>query len=223
MFLGNERGSVQVIEAALVYPLVILSTAALLYFGMYVFESSLLSDRANAVAVTASKTVVFTGYGELGDIYTRPGLRTDDEKPDRKRVDKYYAGQSPYRYLKKGTADERFEQMISAYASDGFFTGTGVTCTVDVKRRIFDREVVVTVEKDIRMPGVLKALGAPENRKMTVTASAVTSDPAEFVRNTDLTLEAVNVFGEKTGLSSKLSGIRSRINGILGKMGAGKN
>ena len=50
MFLGNERGSVQVIEAALVYPLVILSTAALLYFGMYVFESSLLSDRANADA-----------------------------------------------------------------------------------------------------------------------------------------------------------------------------
>lgn len=223
MLLRDERGSVQVIEAALVYPVVILSTAALIYFGMYVFEASLLNDRAKAAAVMASKTVAFTGYEELGDIYSRLEFRPDDEKPDRNRVDKYYAGQSPYRYLKNGTADDRFTEMVSEYASDGLLSGTAVTCTVDVERRIFDREVVVTVEKEIMLPGVLKTLGVSGNRKITAVASAVTSDPAEFVRNTDLTLEAVNVFGEKTGLSSKLFGIRTRIEGILGKLGAGKN
>ena len=72
--------------------------------------------------------------------------------------------------------------------------------------------------------GSLKLLFAfvvKTGRKMTATASAVTSDPAEFVRNTDLVMEAATVIGNKTGINGKLSGIRDRISETLGKLKAG--
>ena len=56
------------IEAAFVYPVVILAAAALIYLGIYVFEISYLDSRAKATAVMAAKTISFTGYDELGDI-----------------------------------------------------------------------------------------------------------------------------------------------------------
>ena len=45
------------IEAAFVYPVVILAAAALIYLGIYVFEISYLDSRAKATGVMAAKTI----------------------------------------------------------------------------------------------------------------------------------------------------------------------
>ena len=220
-FLKDEKGAVAVIEAALVYPVVIFTVVTLIYMGMYIYDASLLNDRARIAAETAAKTVTFTGYEELGDVYSTLELDPKSPAPDRTHVDKYYSESSPYRYFVNGKADDRFAAKVCDYASDGLFRGTGVTCTVDVNRRLFDREVVVTVEKSVSLPGILRLSGVKTGGKMTATASAVTSDPAEFVRNTDLVMEAATVIGNKTGINSKLSGVRDRISEVLGKLKAG--
>jgi len=219
--LKDEKGSVQVIEAALVYPVVIFTVVTLIYMGMYIFDASLLNDRARMAAVTAAKTVTFTGYDELGDVYSSLELDPKAPAPDRAHVDKYYSESSPYRYFVNGKADDRFAAKVCDYASDGLFRGTGVTCTVDVRRKLFDREVVVTVEKNVSLPGILRLSGVRTGRKMTATASAVTSDPAEFVRNTDLAMDAASFIGNKTGINGKLAGVRTRISEALGKLKAG--
>lgn len=220
-FLKDEKGSVAVIEASVIYPLVILSIAAMIYIGMYIFEASYLNDRARSAAVTAAKTVSFTGYEALGDIYVKTGLNPEDEKPDRTHVDKAYSKSSPYRYLRKGQVSERFTESISEYAAGGLFSVTDISFSVDVERRLFDREVNVTLEKSVRLPGVLKTLGIAGNRTIKVTASAVTSDPAEFIRNTDLTLRAAEFAGKKTGAAEKFSEIRKKISRTVEKLKAG--
>ena len=220
-FFRSEKGAVSVIEAALVYPVVIFTVVTLIYMGMYIYDVSLLNDRARTAAVTAAKTVTFTGYDELGDVYSSLELDPKAPAPDRAHVDKYYSESSPYRYFVNGKADDKFAAKVCDYASGGMFRGSGVTCTVDVKRKLFDREVVVTVEKNVTLPGILRLSGVKTGRKMTATASAVTSDPAEFVRNTDLVMEAATVIGNKTGISGKVSAMRGRISETLGKLKAG--
>ncbi len=221
MIFRSDRGSVSVIEAAVVYPLTVLSVVALIYTGMYVYDVSYLGDRAKSTAMTVSHTVAFAGYDRLGDVYSAAGMRTEDTRPDRRSVESAYSACRPYRYLRDYQADTRFSERISGYASGGIFSPEDISCSVEVRRRLFDREIVVTAEKEIRMPGVLRIMGAGGNRKMQVTASAVTSDPAEFIRNTDLTLRAADYIGVKTGIAGKVSEMRSKISGILGRLKAG--
>lgn len=212
-FLHSEKGAVSVIEASVIYPVVVLTVIALVYIGMYIFEVSYLNDRARSVASLASKTLVFTGYDELGDIYTHTGFRAGDVKPDRNHVSKAYSEGSPYRYLVNGSVDDRFTENTMKYVSDGLFVPSDAGCTVSVNRRMFDRRVDVSIEKDIRMPGILKSVGAGNDMKITVNASAVTSDPAEFVRNTDLTFRVAEILGSRTGITEKLAGLRSKFAG----------
>lgn len=217
-FIREEKGAVSVIEAAAVYPVVILGVAALIYMGMFVFEVSYLDARAEKAAAAVAKTISFTGYDELGDIYTDSGLRREDSKPDRACVEKACASNRAYRYLVNGEADERFVSGIAEYSSGLLFSPGDITCSIEVERRLFDRQVNVTVEKGIRMPGVLRSIGIASHRRIRVCASAVSEDPAEFVRNTDLVLNAAELAGRKTGVSEKLSVVRRRISEILEKV-----
>ncbi|MDO5147859.1 MAG: hypothetical protein Q4D76_00535 [Oscillospiraceae bacterium] len=220
-FLKNQRGSVQVIEAAFVYPVVILAAAALIYLGIYVFEISYLDARAKATAVMAAKTISFTGYDELGDIYTGFGLNPDDDKPDREQVRKAYEKNSPYRYLRTGEADERFSEMTGGYASGLMFASADTECSIDVSRKMFGREVEVKIRKRISLPSVLGLAGADCFRTIEVSATAETSDPAEFIRNTDLVMGTAKEIAEATGADEKISDIKEKITGVLKKLKAG--
>ena len=170
-FLKEQRGSVQVIEAAFVYPVVILAAAALIYLGIYVFEISYLDARAKATAVMAAKTISFTGYDELGDIYTGFGLNPGDDKPGREQVRKAYEKNSPYRYLGAGEADERFSEMTGGYASGLLFASADTDCSIDVSRKMFGREVEVKIRKRISLPSVLGLAGADCFRTIEVSAT----------------------------------------------------
>lgn len=220
-FLKDESGAVQIIEAAVIYPIVITAVLAMLWLGMYVLESALVSDRAKAAADMAAKTLVFSGCDELGDIYSSCGFKISDEHPDVKAVERAYDRNNPYRYFITGKADERFSSLTEEYASGLLFPTSDVTCTINVKRRMFDREVEVTAEKYISVPGVFRLIGLDEHMKISASASAVTSDPAEFIRNTDLAVNAADILGDMTGAGEKISDIRSRLSGILEKIKAG--
>lgn len=220
-FIKNERGAVQIIEAAFVYPIVVTAAAAMIYLGMYVFETALLNDRAEEAADMAARTLVFAGLDELGDIYENLGFSCDEDLPDRKAVEKAYDRSEPYRYFVSGQADERFAEAVNEYASGMLFPTSDVKCSIEVKRRMFDREVEVKAEKYISLPGVLSLCGINNRMKITASADSVTSDPAEFIRNTDLAVRSADMLAEKTGVSGKITDIGSRISDILGKLKAG--
>lgn len=221
MFLKEENGAVQIIEATVVYPLVVLAAVSMIFLGMYVFETALLNDRADALAVTAAKTLTFSGYDEFGDIYTELCVPPNSPQPDRKSVEKAFGRNRPYRYLLTGETDSRFSDSAAEYASGLMFPSDQTVCKVEVRRNLFDREVAVIIEKEIRLPSVLKIAGINEYMKITASASASTSDPAEFIRNTDLVVNSAAEFAEKSGASEKLTEIRTRISGILEKIKAG--
>lgn len=214
-FLENERGAVSVVEAALVYPVVILTVTSLIYLGIYISETAFLNDKARMTAVMVAKNISFTGLDELGDVYD--GYDFIDGKISIAQINRAYEDNRPYRYLTGTEVDGGFADNAEKYAAGLVSRAVGTECTVDVKRNIFSREVTVEIEKKVSMPSVFEYIGLNRVHTIHASSSAVTSDPAEFVRNTDITMN----ISEKLGINEKLSQVRDRIGEFLKKFKAG--
>lgn len=210
MFAKDERGAVRIIEAALVYPAVIITVTALIYLGINVFESAMLSDRARITAVMAARNIAFSGYHELGDVYSGYDF-AGSSGPSASEIRKMYISSRPYRYIIPSETDRKFSEGAEKYASELVYTPDSAECTIYTENSISGRKVKVSIVKDISLPGVIKLSGADERYRISVSASAFTSDPAEFVRNTDLVMDV----SEETGLTEKISELRSAVSGLL--------
>jgi hypothetical protein len=212
-FFKDEGGAVQLTEAALVYPVVMMAVILFIYIGIYVFETAYLYDMAKMTAVTAAKTISFAGYDELGDIYSVYDFITDGSFPEKEQVNNAYKDNRPYRYIINDTVDSRFSEAAEKYAEGLIYQAHDVQCNIDVRQHMFSREVKVNIEKSVSFPGFFRMFGIGNEQVISVCASAFTSDPAEFVRNTDI---AVN-----TGIDEKLSGIREKVTAFIEKLKTG--
>ena len=211
-FIKDESGSVSVLEATFVYPIVILMVAAMIFIGVYVLEVTLLDLRTQMTADMIAKNISFAGYDELVDVYN---LTETADGPGKPAVNRAYDDREPYRYLGVQKADSRYEDSVKEYVSGLFFNSAAAECNIEIKRQMFGRKVIVSVHRDVKMPGFFSLAGLSDEYRMSVSSSALTSDSAEFVRNTDLTVETVNFISEKTRVKDKFSDMRDKISEIL--------
>lgn len=211
-FLKDESGSASVLEAAFVYPIVILMVTAMIFIGVYVLEVTLLDLRTQMTADMIAKNISFAGYDEVVDVYN---FTETADGPGKPAVNRAYDDMAPYRYLSVQKADSRYEDSVKEYVSGLFFNSAATECNIEIKRQMFGRKVIVSVRRDVKMPGFFSLAGLSDNYRMSVSSSALTSDSAEFVRNTDLTVETVNFISEKTGVKDKFSDMRDKISEIL--------
>ncbi len=216
-FYRNECGAVSVIEAALIYPLVILTVAVMMYIGIYIYETALLKDKALNTAVQAARSISFAGYDEL-----MSEKDDDTEEITYGQINSAYEDNNPYRYIVKGEVSPAFQKNASDYASGLIINSESVSCDIEVKRHLLNREVIVTINKKIAMPQMFLVLGIGSEYGINVSASALTSDPAEFIRNTDLTVNTVTYLSEKFHLEEKLAPLREKITGLLKRLGIGE-
>lgn len=219
-FLRDERGAASVIEAAFIYPVTVLVVAALIFMGIYVFEAVFLDVRAQMTADMAAKNISFSGYDELGDTFSVYDFLDDGIAPGKSRVNKAYEDRKPYRYFTKTDVDGRYKEEAEKYAG-GLFFAANTECSVEVNRHMFGRQVTVTMSENIRMPGFFRIIGLREDYQLSVSSSALTSDSAEFIRNTDLAVDTAEFISEKTGAKEKFSDMREKISEFLGNLKAG--
>lgn len=216
-FFRNESGAVSVIEAALVYPVVILTVAVMLYIGIYIYETALLKDKAENTAVQAAKSISFAGYNEL------TGDKDDtSEKISVSKINRAYEENKPYRYIVKGNVSDKFSNDASDYASGLILSSDSVNCDIEVKRHLLNREVKVTINKNIAMPQMFSFLRMDSEYGIHVCASALTSDPAEFIRNTDFTVNTVTYLSDRFHINEKLQPLREKITELLRHLGIGE-
>lgn len=206
-FIKDEKGAASVVEAAFIYPVIIISVIFLIYAGVYSLESVLLQSKADSVAMAASRSISFPGYSELRG----EDILSFEDKPSVAAVRKSYEKLQPYRYLSKGKTDSRFSSVVSEYASGLFFNSSDIKCTVKAENHILNSRINVTVEKCITMPQLFDFIGFEQRSIIKAYSSSVVSDPAEFVRNTDLTAMAAEYIDGKYQISDKLSEFRSKL------------
>lgn len=216
-FFKEEKGAALLVEAAFVYPVVIIVVVFMLYMGMYMYESAVIHDMAATTSMMASKSISFPGYDELGGSYVL-GVGSEGEITVG-TVKKAYEDMSPYRYIVKGKVNNLFNEGLIAQTENILLKEEDIKCNIDVKRHLLSRRITVKLEKQVSMPQFFDIIGIADSYKITATETSITSDPAEFVRNTDITANAMGYLADKLKLGEKLSALREKINGVLDSLG----
>lgn len=214
--LKKEKGAVAIVEAAIVYPIVIIIVAFVLYLGMYLMQNAILMSRAYEVASIASKCAAFPGYSNLGaDVKNYDFNELPGSAEISSAMDDYTLLSDAYRYWKKTIGDsgelEKLEQSYKSLASAGGFLGGNVECDVQITRSGLSHYVTVTVDGAPEMPGMFKIIGLDKAVTYNLVAKAPVLDTSEFIRNTDLVVDFTKFLLEKFKVGEKFDVFFSRI------------
>jgi len=218
MKFREETGSAQVVEMTLIFPFVVLVIAFLLYTGSYILQSVNIYTYTQQIAVSASKEIAFPGYDKLYEgspitshvDFNWPGGYC----PQKALIDLIMSEHKPYRYwtdksLDQSRITELEDNLEKLIAGTSFLFQSSTTCDISISNNIINQKVSVHVTRKLNMPPLMKLLGLNDNTYIDVTATAVSSDAPELIRNTDFVIDITNEL-----LDTKLKGgqtIREKI------------
>lgn len=195
----KECGAVEIVEAAIVFPIVIFVVILIIFYGNMVYQQS----KMEAIAVR--------GAEYMAGIYTNPLLIYDSIPTDTTEIDV-----KPYRYLLgDAEAEENTKAFIETLMFDtgtGFFSGmnmSGTVKTCEIKNYVVYQTCWVEIEYSINLLP-MKLFDSPTLFKCTTATITSATDPAEIIRNVDMVLD----YSEEFGLTEK---IKSAVSAFTGK------
>lgn len=224
----EENGAAPVIEMTLIFPLVLLIMGLLIFMGCYVLQSVILYSSAQRIAVAAAREAAMPGYEVL---YDASGIGTQvdfaskaDAFPDKGVVNEIMEVHKPYRYigpwfLDSETVDSLEGNLERLVNRASFLSTSGVTCDIETKNNILNQSVIVHVTNQIPLPQFVESLGLVGAADIHVTATAVVSDPAEFIRNTDIVFDLTAYIADELGINEKIAKYKQKFKDLLGKLG----
>ena len=199
------------VEAAVLFPIMIMIFAALVMLAIYLPTKGALQYAtqyaATALAAPQGDTWLFYDHenmnyywaenkGELRSVYTT-----------------FFSG--------SGGSLEDMAEAIVTYAENRSVSSKSGTLEVSagIMNRLIYKEVVVTATRTFTVPVNLSFISFPETIAVTATSTAVVQDGDEFIRNMDIAADFVTFIGEKYGLTNITDTIKSfgeRLAAIMG-------
>ena len=189
--LCDIRGDA-VVEATILFPIMILVFAALVLLAIYLPTRSALQYAtqytATAIATEWSDTWLFYDDGTM-DFYWEDNIN---------RLENVYKSlfsspQDP-QPLAFDLVSEIETRSISSKSGD-------LTVNAFIENKILYREVIVTANRVFRIPINLSIILFPETIQITVSSTAVVQDGDEFIRNADMADDFVGFISDNFGLS----------------------
>jgi len=215
----GQSGTI-ILEAALVFPVVIITVAAIMVLGMMKFQESLVQFGAQKIATAAARNAVYPNYKDY--IGESAGMNIDlDSFPDSASVTNYYENNKLYGSFGKnyGTLEDYYAQELKAFVdSYSFLAGMEVLTDVDIAG-VLSPVVSVEVEYKINLPRFLGYIGLPDSWKMETGAYAFAGNPTEFVRNIDIAVDVVTFFLDRLGLSDRVDVFMEKLDSVMKKIG----
>lgn len=221
--ISDEKGAAQLIEAAIIYPVVFMIIFFLIYLGLYVLQIITIDTYAQKIAVITAKEIAHPGYiSQVGsdsiDDVSAELSDTSINIPDNTNM-------KLYRYIfgnliddeQKKTLENTLEKLVSVSS----IIGSGeenIQTSIECKNYFFVQDVKVTVKQKLPSFVVLEFFGI-ESPEISTTAVATVNDTDEFIRNVDFVYNVVNTIADKLGIDIK--NIRNNINSALKKIGIG--
>ena len=199
-----------VVEATILFPIMIMIFAALVLLAIYLPARAVLQRAtqyaATAIATESSDTWLFFNEGSMS--YYR--------ETSKKSLKNVYAEL----FTAIGSVQSKGEAIVINVESQGISSKAGnLDVNSNIVNRIFYKEAVVTATREFPMPVDLSFIGFPQMIEVTATSSAVVQNGDEFVRNMDIANDFAEFISERYGLSSitdAISSFGSRVSGILG-------
>lgn len=214
-FMRNDRGAVQMIEAAILYPIVFMLIIVLIYIGLYIFQSMSVGAYAQKAAILAAREVAHPMYineidndvfntvaveGDLGDGTSFNGSGKLHIETKAKNIKKTRA----YRYWSSdpiSSYKDPYEAILKEMIASGSILGTKGDVTVEIKgeNKIIVQYITVTVKQPVLDFPFLDFFNI---KTPTVSASALTTvnDIDELVRNTDFAADTISTLARKLGI-----------------------
>lgn len=197
-FLHDTDGDAAVVEATILFPIILMIFAALVLLSMYLPVRATLQRATQyaATAIATETTDTWLAYDEAAMTYGKKG-----------KLNNVYASL----YTTTGTGmdyADKAETIVRKVEESGISIRTG-TLTVDynVKNYILHKEIVVTATRTIPVPVNLSFIRFPKEIPITVTSTAVAQKGAEFVSNVDLIIDFVDYLQKKYGSSFNIKEI----------------
>lgn len=185
----RDMGAVEVVEAALVFPVVIFVVILLMFFGNLLYQQATM----DAIAVR--------GAEYLAAIYTNPMLTNKNIPTDSTEVKI-----KPYRYLLGDSEAEskakKFMQDLISNTDTGLLSGmelNGTVKTCEIKNYVVYQTASVRVEYSIELLP-MKLFDSPTLFRCANATVSSATDPDEFIRNIDMIMD----YSESSGLTDKI-------------------
>lgn len=210
---NDVRGSA-LVEATILFPIIIMIFAGLVLLSMYLPTRASL-QRATQYAATALAT-------EQSDTW----LRYDPDKMEYYWVDNKKDLSNVYVALfysvagKSQDSADSAEQIITNLENNGIlYTSGDLEIECGITNYIVYKEISVTATRSIPTPVNLSFVNFPEEIPVTVTSTAVVQNGDEFVRNIDLAVDFVDYVKEKynlNGIFDEVGSFFGAFNELLG-------
>ena len=197
-----------VVEAAILFPIMIMIFAALVLLAMYLPVRSTL-QRATQYAATA----IATGKSDAWLIYESGPMRFE-WKTEKDNV--YFSLFSEK--LLTGEDEKKAEEIINHFEKKSLVGPRGkLDVEVGAVNYIVYKEIVVTATRSVSLRGDLfldlSFVRFPGDLVITATSTAVVQNAEEFIRNVDIIVDAAAYFGLNVGEIGKLFSSVARVFG----------
>lgn len=215
--MNDEKAAVMV-EAVLVFPMVLLSVFLLIYLGLFKMQEMAMLYQVQRASHQGAMLSAVPGYNTLGD-YSDIEIDFTSEPDD---VEEYYkkAHETPltlYReifgcggYMGQSELEGLLNNLCDStrLLSGGRYADKKIT----LRRSLFSTKITSEVIFEVETPGVMKFFEDDDNPYPDALryGQAAISDaiyPAGFVRNVDLAGDACVVVSEKLGIKGSLDKI----------------
>lgn len=211
-FINDTRGDA-IVEATIIFPIIIMIFAALVLLSFYMPTSATLQratqHAATVIATELSDTWIFYDEGSM-EYYTK------DKKDE---LDNVYS--AFFNSIKASDYSQKAEMIVREAESRSLsYKGGELTVEYELVNRIIYKEIRITAKRVIPVGINLSFIGFPKEIPITVSSIAVVQNGDEFVRNMDIAVDLTRYLGdEHEGIGyafTKVKEIKSKFGSALG-------
>jgi len=209
--LAGDTSGDAVVEAAILFPIMIMIFAGLVLLSLYLPAQAALQRATQyaAIALATEDSDTWLFYNENEMMYFH--------ETDRERLDNVYAS-----FFKTANSEvqEKAETIVSTLESRSISSKVGeLTVEGSITGNFLLKEAVVTAIRTYPVPVDLSFIGFPDTISVKATSTAAAVNTEEFVRSVDIASDFVEFIIDRYDLHNvkdAISSFGSRVAGLLG-------
>jgi len=222
--MKGERGAIMV-EASIYFPIVIFTVFAMIYFGMVMFQDSILTFQVQKLATMGGREVAYPGYEAFSDDGSLFSTAVDfkAESNFSSKMSGYYEGHSEHLYnewrFDYAGEEQRLERELSDMLSKhSFLTGVQSDCEVHIENYVLGKSISVEASYGLKSPKFLSYVGVPLDLKLKSSIRQTASNPTEMVRNIELSADLIDFLLERFGVTDQVDSFLKKVEDIKNKI-----
>lgn len=210
--LMSDTSGDAVVEATILFPIMIMIFAALILLAMYLPQRTILQEAAQFTAIALAT--------EISDTYV--AFDNQGNRVAEVAVENVYVSTIKGILGSGLNAEDKAYSIANHLAGKGIISVSGeVQVELEATNYVIYQEITVKLTQSVPLPVDLSFIGFPTEIVLVQEASAVVQNGDEFVRNIDIAKDMVIWLDNKFEISKTLEEALGSIGDVVGKFNFG--